>query len=248
MLKACLILAIVLATATLGVGELKVKSKIDQLNTNLTAAQQSESAARLAQQQAETKAATLTEEKEMLGGELADTRSQLEEKSRIAEIQRVRADEMESKWRDVTAERNEAQQKLTQWDALGVSIQAVQSMRDDLMDARKAIEAGKAERLVLLRQFNQLKYDLSKYEGPNVEVVMEGVKGSVIAVDDDWDFVVVNVGEEDGARQSGKLIVSREGELIGKVQITSLEANQSIANILPGWKQGDIQVGDTVLY
>lgn len=249
MLKSCLILVIVLAIAALGVGQLKVKGKIDGLNTALATAEREKQQAQSAQARAENKAKELNSEKEKLEGDLAETQNLLEDQTRIAQQQRSRAEELESDLRDTTIERNEAQQKLAQWNALGIDIQAAQSMKNDLVAAREEILAGKAERTILLRQIEQIKYDLSKYEGPDIEVVMrEGLKGSVVAVDDDWDFVIVSVGEKDGARQSGKLMVSREGKLVGKVQITSLDENQSIANILPNWKQGDIQVGDTVLY
>lgn len=249
MLKSCLILVIVLAIAALGVGQFKVKEKINGLNADLAAAERAERQARAAQASAENKAKELEAEKEKLEGELANIESRLEDQTRIANQQRTRAEELESDLRTTTIERNEAQQKLAQWNALGIDIQAAQSMKNDLVAAREEILAGKAERTILLRQIEQIKYDLSKYEGPDIEVVMrEGLKGSVVAVDDEWDFVIVSVGEKDGARQSGKLMVSREGKLVGKVQISSLDENQSIANILPNWKQGDIQVGDTVLY
>ncbi len=249
MLKSCLILVIVLAIAALGVGQWKVKEKIDGLNTALATAEREKQQAQSAQARAENKAKELNSEKEKLEGDLAETQNLLDDQTRIAQQQRSRAEELESDLRATTIERNEAQQKLAQWNALGIDIQAAQFMKNDLVAAREEILAGKAERTILLRQIEQIKYDLSKYEGPDIEVVMrEGLKGSVVAVDDDWDFVIVSVGEKDGARQSGKLMVSREGKLVGKVQITSLDENQSIANILPNWKQGDIQVGDTVLY
>lgn len=249
MLKSCLILVIVLALAALGASQFKVKEKINGLNTALEAAEQAERQAQAAQASAENKAKELEAEKEKLEGELAETQIRLDDQTRIAQQQRSRAEELESDLRSTTIERNEAQQKLAQWNSLGMDIQTAQLMKNDLVAAREEILAGKAERTILLRQIEQIQYDLSKYEGPDIEVVMrDGLKGSVVAVDEEWDFVVVNVGEKDGARQSGKLMVSREGKLVGKVQITSLDENQSIANILPNWKQGDIQVGDTVLY
>ena len=249
MLKSCLILVIVLAIAAMGVGQFKVKEKINGLNADLAAAEQAEQQARAAEARAQNKAKELESEKEKLEGDLANIENLLADQTRIAQQQRTRAEELESDLRDTTIERNQAQQKLAQWNALGIDIQAAQLMKSDLVAAREEILAGKAERTILLRQIEQFKYDLSKYEGPDIEVVMrDGLKGSVVAVDDEWDFVIVSVGEKDGARQSGKLMVSREGRLIGKVQITSLDESQSIANILPGWKQGDIQVGDTVLY
>jgi hypothetical protein len=45
-------------------------------------------------------------------------------------------------------------------------------------------------------------------------------------------------------------MVRRGDKLVGKVKIVSVEANRSVANVLPAWKQGDVAVaaGDLVLY
>ncbi|MCS1410792.1 MAG: hypothetical protein M2R45_03987 [Verrucomicrobia subdivision 3 bacterium] len=249
MLKACLILVIALGVGALGVSQFQVKEKITELTTDLETAKQNEERALSAQRQAESAEKQAKVDLETLLGKHADTETQLEDTKRIAQQQRVRADELEAELRTTAEQRNDAQRKLAQWRALGVDIQAIQSMKDDLLAAREEISASKAEREILLREISQLKYDLSKYEGPDTEIAMkEGLKGAVVAVADNWDFVVVNIGENHGARQSGKLMVGREGKLVGKVQITTLNAEQSIANVLPGWKQADIQVGDTVLY
>ena len=36
------------------------------------------------------------------------------------------------------------------------------------------------------------------------------------------------------------------GKLVAKVRISSVQANRSIANVLPDWKFGDVMEGDTV--
>jgi hypothetical protein len=101
----------------------------------------------------------------------------------------------------------------------------------------------------LLRQMDQMRYELGRFVGSTQKVVMrDGLEGNVQAIDSDWGFVIVNVGEKDGARENGELLVSREGKLIGKLLISSVEDNRSIANVIPGWVQSDIQVGDAVAY
>jgi hypothetical protein len=44
------------------------------------------------------------------------------------------------------------------------------------------------------------------------------------------------------------MMVSREGRLVGKVKISTVQADRSVANILPGWQLGDIMEGDQVFY
>jgi hypothetical protein len=66
-------------------------------------------------------------------------------------------------------------------------------------------------------------------------------------VDAQFDFVVLDIGESQGAREHGELLVSRGEKLIGKLRILDVKKDHSIANILPGWKQGEIQTGDFVI-
>ncbi|MDP6795789.1 MAG: hypothetical protein QGG00_10405, partial [Verrucomicrobiota bacterium] len=69
----------------------------------------------------------------------------------------------------------------------------------------------------------------------------------VTAVDAQFDFVVLDIGESEGAREHGELLVSRGEKLIGKLRILDVKQDHSIANILPDWKQGEIQTGDLVI-
>ena len=79
-------------------------------------------------------------------------------------------------------------------------------------------------------------------------VLPVGLAGKVLVVDPKWSFVVLNIGEKQGAVRRGVLLVSRNSKLIGKVRISSTQAERSIANIMPGWKLGEIAEGDQVLY
>jgi hypothetical protein len=42
--------------------------------------------------------------------------------------------------------------------------------------------------------------------------------------------------------------VHRNSKLVGKVRIQQVMANRSVANLMAGWKLGDIEEGDQVLY
>lgn len=75
---------------------------------------------------------------------------------------------------------------------------------------------------------------------------MPGVSGKVTFVDHTWNFVVLNVGITAGVVPNGELIVYRGGNFLGKVRVTKVDNNDSVAEILPDIK-GDIQVGDSVL-
>ena len=81
-------------------------------------------------------------------------------------------------------------------------------------------------------------------------VTVRGLRGRVLAVDRNWNFVVLSLGDRNGVSNNATMIVQRGGELVGKVRITSVEPSQSIADIIPNSvPQGvTVQAGDTVVF
>jgi hypothetical protein len=65
-------------------------------------------------------------------------------------------------------------------------------------------------------------------------------------VDPKWEFVVLDIGDDQGVLQQGQLLVSRDGKLVAKVIVTRTDKDRSVANVMPGWKLGEIFEGDTV--
>lgn len=81
-------------------------------------------------------------------------------------------------------------------------------------------------------------------------VTKAGLTGKILAVNPGWNFVVLSVGDRQGAATGGSMIVTRGGEPIGRVRITSIEPSTSIADIIPGSvRRGvTVQPGDAVVY
>ena len=81
-------------------------------------------------------------------------------------------------------------------------------------------------------------------------IMDKGLKGTVMAVNPGWGFCVLSTGDKQGAAANKVMIVARGGKAIGKVRITSVEANQSIADILTStFVRGQyVQPGDEVIY
>ena len=88
---------------------------------------------------------------------------------------------------------------------------------------------------------------IGKYEK---NIMQKGIKGRVLAVNPGWGFCVVSTGDKQGAANGKILIVARDGKAIGKVKITSVEANQSIADIQASTfiRGMFVQPGDEVIY
>lgn len=74
--------------------------------------------------------------------------------------------------------------------------------------------------------------------------------GKVIAAEPSWGFTILNIGERQGARPDTNYMVARGGSPIGKLKVTSVEPNQSIAEMLPAtFARGTrVRPGDDVFY
>lgn len=81
-------------------------------------------------------------------------------------------------------------------------------------------------------------------------VTKQGLTGKILAVNSGWNFVVLSVGDRQGAASGGVMIVTRGGEPIARLRITSIEPSTSIADIIPGSvRRGvTVQPGDAVVY
>jgi hypothetical protein len=71
--------------------------------------------------------------------------------------------------------------------------------------------------------------------------------GKVLQVDPKWDFVVLNVGADQGALTRAEMLVNRGGRLVAKVKIRRVEKNCCIADVMPGWKLAEVVEGDQVI-
>lgn len=251
MLRLALILALLVAIGGLAVSHFVAKPKVDELNSTLISTTQSLQQTTEAKNTAEADAKAQKTVAEKVSRELTDTKASLEAAATDAQQQRGRADRLQTDLTKVTRERNEAQQAIAAWNVLGVQPEQVAQLKVDLKKATDERDTFAGQERIFLRNIEQLQNRLARYEGDREKPVeMPGLKGSVVAVDPLWNFVVLDVGETQGAKERGVVMVRRGDKLVGKARIITVEPTRSIANLLPGWKQGDvgIQVGDSVLY
>ncbi len=143
-----------------------------------------------------------------------------------------------------------ARQELAQWNALGVRPEQVKVLQQDFAKATNAIAALSEEKKVINRELTRVKNKLDSILSPDDRIVPLpiGLKGTVLVVDPKWDFVVLDIGEKQGVLEDGIMLVHRDSKLVGKVKISKVMMERSIANILPGWKLDEIREGDKVLF
>lgn len=92
--------------------------------------------------------------------------------------------------------------------------------------------------------------DLAARKAKRDEKIRANAKEAVItAVEGDWGFVVIGAGSNVGFTPQTKLLVKRDGVLVGRITPTSIEPSQTIGEIdresmAPG---ASVQVGDRVI-
>jgi ABC-type transporter Mla subunit MlaD len=180
--------------------------------------------------------------------DLADTKSERDKAVVTATAQTKRADELSDKLAKTTQERDDTQNQLAAYKATGITADQVGKLSRALKDSQEAVAVLNEEKVVLQRAMTRLQTRLDMYEGTNNFVVKlrANLRGKILVVDPKWDFVVLNIGQDQGVLENGELLVSRQGKLVAKVIVRSLEKNRCIANVVPGWKLGEVIEGDEV--
>ncbi len=142
-----------------------------------------------------------------------------------------------------------AQQEKAEIDELGSKLES----------EKAANEAATAKVESLLKEKQALEDNLAKLTGELGRIrevapsasravsMRSGIRGKVVSVNRNWNFVVLNLGEKDGLVENGLLNVYRSGQPVGKVKIVSTEANTAVADVEAGSSQGGLQPGDDVL-
>jgi hypothetical protein len=247
LLRISLIVAIVAGLATGVLSYLEVSDKIPALQKQ----RDDEREAKVSEIAAHGKTKT---ELKKTQGELVQTQNDLKETTdernkavARAEAQSRRADELTDKLAKVTNQRDDAQNQLAQYKASDLTPEQVIKLNKNLKDARAEIEVVNGEKTILLRKVAKLQTEIDRIVGTNAYVLLRpDLHGKIVVVDPKWDFVVLNIGEDHGVVGDGELLVSREGKLIGKVIVRSVQKDRSIANLVPGWKLGELNEGDDV--
>lgn len=190
---------------------------------------------------------TTTQKLKSTETELTSAKSERDKAVAEAQAQRENAAKLTEQIKAVRQELAEAQNKLAAWDATGVQPDQIRALQAQI----RTLENTKAE---LTQQLEHLGYqyykatnELAIYKTSDyAPPVPPNVTGRVLVVDPKWEFVVLDVGLDQGVVEHSQLLISRQGKLVAKVKVQSVEKDRCIANILPGWKLTDVYEGDLV--
>jgi myosin heavy subunit len=130
---------------------------------------------------------------------------------------------------------------------------SVAELQAQLEDARKQLEGAEHEKTFIAEKLGPTR---EQSRGPEVMVQRRepsfhpSVRGTVLAVNQAYNFVVLNLGNRQGLEPNAEMLVLRETTIIGKIRISSVEPATAIGDILANSLARGVQVqpGDTVIY
>ena len=247
LIRISLILAIV---AALGAGVLNILQVRDKITTLISQRDDERGKKQQALSDLSKAKTELTKSQDALKQatqDLADAKYERDKAAVTATAQTKRADELSDKLAKTTQERDDTQNQLAAYKATGITPDQVGKLSRALKESQEEVAIVNEEKMVLQRAVDNLKTRLAKYEGPDPTIKMRAnLRGKILVVDPKWDFVVLNIGLDQGVKEEGELLVSRDGRFVAKVIVRSLEKNRCIANVMPGWKLGEVIEGDEV--
>jgi len=247
LIRISLIVAIV---AALAVGVLNIVQVRDKINTLITERDTFHSERDQARTQLADTRQELAKTKNDLAQtqqDLADTKTQLTKAVADEQSQKKRADDLTDKLAKTSQELDDTQNQLAAYKATGFTADQVGGLAKALKTSQTELDAVKEENSVLNRTVARLNVQINELVGTNYVVTLRAdLKGKVIAVDPKWDFVVLNIGGDQGVLDDGEMLVSRDGRLVAKVIVRSVMKDRSIANVIPGWQLGQVIEGDVV--
>jgi hypothetical protein len=127
-------------------------------------------------------------------------------------------------------------------------------LQAQLNDARKQLDAAEREKVLLsdqmkITQERSTQLETAKAHRP-ASGGKPGIRGTVLAVNQAYNFVVLSLGGRQGVEPNSEMLVLRGGSFIGKIRISSVEPATAIGDIISSSLARGVQVqpGDIVVY
>jgi hypothetical protein len=227
---------------------LQVKEKITTLQSNL----KTETAAH---KEFEGKFNVADSDLKKTTAELAQTKTTLEATTAAKDKAEAdlaatvkRADKLTEDLTKTRQERDTAQQDLAAYKATGVTPERILGMNKEFKMLQDNLAVSEQENKIISQKLRKTETELAVFKDKEFFVPLPaGLRGKVLVADPKWNFVVLNVGEDQGVLERGELLVNRNGKLVAKVVVRGVQKDRSIANVMPGWELGEVMEGDVVI-
>lgn len=248
LIRICLIVAIVAGLAVGALNFVKVKEKITALQTELANEKQARATAEAERDKTKAELDATSKELKTTKATLEATTEERDKAVAEANKRIKEAEDLAENLKRVTGERDNAQADLGAYRATGLTPDQITIANNRIKELQVNLEGTQKENRVLGQKITKLQTELDRFISPEKPVFLPStLRGKVLVSDPKWNFVVLDVGENQGVLEYGELLVNRNGKLVGKVVVRNVQKDRSVANVMPGWDVGEIMEGDQVI-
>jgi hypothetical protein len=189
-----------------------------------------------------TALAKTTEDLDTATNNLAASETKLAEKTQEADGLKVQLDGTIKELDQAKLDRDASQKNLKDiQNALGgQDIKTLTASVVAQADENKIL----GKQLMVMRDENQAL----KQKVEELSTTPTGLRGRIAAVQDNWGFVVLDIGHSQHVTSNAQFVVYRDSKMVGKVQVLTVGPTTSVAQILPEFQRNNYRVGDTVVH
>jgi hypothetical protein len=162
-----------------------------------------------------------------------------------ASVQKKAAANVRGELAETKKRLDDTQVYLDRYREAGLEPEQIVVVRDQLKTLQKSLTTAQKQNELL----NQKLQTLARLESGMEDFVPLplGLRANVLASDPKWHFVVLDAGQNQGVAARGKLLLTRQGKLVAKAQVTTVENDRCIANLMPDSELGEVLEGDVAL-
>lgn len=248
LIRISLIVAIIAGIAVGALNFTMVKDKITTLQTNLKTETEAHATSERNYQTTKRNLEATTAQLLQTNNALVAAQTALEKATSDLDAAVKHAADLSDKLAKTTKERDDARDELEAYHQSGFTPAQVASLGKDLKKLQDNLAGAHDENVLLATKIKKLQNDLNFFIIPDYKVHLPAtMQGKILVSDPKWDFVILDIGSDQGMVDKGEMLVSRNGKLVAKVIVRSVQKDRCIANVLPGWKIGEVMEGDQVI-
>ena len=120
-------------------------------------------------------------------------------------------------------------------------------------DNSEKVKVTESEQKILSAAKEKADSELKKLK-EQIEMTKPGgsktmsLSGRILAVNPTWNFVILDLGKNDQIVEGLTMVIYRGEKMIGRIKTVTVDAQTSVADVLPGTPAAGIEVGDQVVY
>ena len=186
----------------------------------------------------------------------------------LTQVQKEKADlqaKLDASQQEIAASQKrgeEAGKAAAPTDSPPVAAAQTADLQSQVDDLRRQLDSAEKEKVFLSEKLQEAqerpsqpkeakkRRETASTQRETVSPHRAGVRGTVLAYNQAYNFVVLNLGARNGVESNSEMLVLRDGTMIGKIRISSVEPATAIGDIITNSLARGVQVqpGDTVIY